>query len=257
MPQPNLWVSPVVPLGSEVALKSGSSTVRAMAPHVLVVDDDDAIRDMLGTALRYAGFETTVAVDGPDALAKIAATSPDVVVLDVLMPSLDGFEVCRRVRAHGERTPIIFLTARAASRDVLEGFGRGGDDYITKPFVLDELVARIRAVLHRSGRLRDERVLRCADLELHEDRHEVRRAGHRIDLSRTEFNLLRFLLANAGIVLSKQQILDRVWRYDFGGDGHVVETYMSALRRRLDVGGGPQLIHTIRGVGYTLRSPEE
>ena len=228
-----------------------------MAPHVLVVDDDDAIRDMLGTALRYAGFETSVAIDGPDALAKVPATSPDVVVLDVLMPGLDGFEVCRRLRAHGEDAPIIFLTARAASRDVLEGFGRGGDDYVTKPFVLEELVARIRAVLHRTGRVPDDGALRCADLELHEDRHEVRRAGRRVELSRTEFNLLRFLMANAGLVLSKQQILDRVWRYDFDGDGHVVETYISALRRRIDVGGGPGLIHTIRGVGYTLREPEE
>lgn len=228
-----------------------------MAPHVLVVDDDDAIRDMVGTALRYTGFETSVAIDGPDALAKIAARSPDVVVLDVLMPGLDGFEVCRRLRADGVRAPIIFLTARAASRHVLEGFARGGDDYITKPFVLDELVARIRALLHRAGHLRNDGVLRCADLELHEDRHEVRRAGRRVELSRTEFNLLRFLLANAGLVLSKQQILDRVWRYDFNGDGHVVETYVSALRRRIDVGGSPQLIHTIRGVGYTLRAPEE
>jgi two-component system OmpR family response regulator len=228
-----------------------------MAPHVLVVDDDDAIRDMLGTALRYAGFETTVAVDGLDALTKIPAASPDIVVLDVLMPRVDGFEVCRRLRAQGERTPIIFLTARAASRDVLQGFARGGDDYITKPFVLDELVARIRAMLHRSGRLEDDGVLRCADLELHERRHEVRRVGRRVDLSRTEFNLLRFLLANAGIVLSKQQILDRVWRYDFDGDGHVVETYISALRRRLDVEGAPPLIHTVRGVGYTLRAPGE
>src|SRR5918996_1304915 len=205
-----------------------------MAPHVLVVDDDDAIRDMLGTALRYAGFETTVAVDGLSALTSIPAASPDIVVLDVLMPSVDGFEVCRRLRAQGERTPIIFLTARASSRDVLHGFARGGDDYITKPFVLDELVARINAVLHRTGRLRGDGVLRCADPEWQEARHDVRRGGRRIELSRTEFNLLRYLLANAGVVLSKQQILDRVWRYDFGGDGHVVETYISALRRRLD-----------------------
>ncbi|MEV0288545.1 MULTISPECIES: response regulator transcription factor [unclassified Kribbella] len=228
-----------------------------MTAHVLVVDDDDAIRDMVGTALRYAGFETSVASDGSEALAKIGAGSPDVVVLDVLMPGLDGFEVCRRLRADGAGVPIIFVTARAASRDVLEGFGRGGDDYITKPFVLEELVARIRAVLHRAGRLRRDGRLRCADLELHEDRHEVRRAGRRVDLSRTEFNLLRYLLANAGLVLSKQQILERVWRYDFDGDGHVVETYISALRRRIDVGGSPPLIHTIRGVGYTLRAPED
>jgi len=178
-------------------------------------------------------------------------------VLDVLMPGLDGFEVCRRLRALGEHAPVIFLTARAASRDVLEGFDRGGDDYITKPFVLEELVARIHALLHRTGRLRHDGILRVEDLELHEDRHEVRRAGRRIELSRTEFNLLRYLMANAGLVLSKQQILERVWQYDFDGDGHVVETYISTLRRRIDVGGGPRLIHTIRGVGYTLRAPEE
>jgi len=227
-----------------------------MPPHVLVVDDDDDIRDLVGTALRYAGFETSVAIDGHDALAKAAESSPDLIVLDVLMPGLDGFEVCRRLRSHGDRAPIIFLTARASSRDVLHGFARGGDDYITKPFVLDELVARINAVLHRTGRLRGDGVLRCADLELHEDRHEVRRGGRRIELSRTEFNLLRYLVANAGVVLSKQQILDRVWRYDFAGDGHVVETYISSLRRRLDAGDSPTLIHTIRGVGYTLRAPE-
>lgn len=226
-----------------------------MAAHVLVVDDDDAIRDMVGTALRYSGFEVTVAADGRAALDALVQWSPDIVVLDVLMPGLDGFEVCRRLRAHGTTTPIIFLTARAASRDVLEGFAHGGDDYVTKPFVLDELVARIHAVLHRSGRVSDDRTLRCADVELDEERHEVRRSGRRIDLTPTEFNLLRYLLANAGRVLSKQQILDRVWRYDFDGDGHVVETYVSTLRRRLDVDGGLSLIHTIRGVGYTLRAP--
>jgi two-component system, OmpR family, response regulator len=227
-----------------------------MPAHVLIVDDDDAIRDVVGTALRYAGFETSAAVDGLDALARASESPPDLIVLDVLMPRLDGFEVCRRLRSQGDRAPIIFLTARTTSRDVLEGFRRGGDDYITKPFVLDELVARINAVLHRTGRLLGDGVLRCADLELHEDRHEVRRAGRRIELSRTEFNLLRYLLANAGTVLSKQQILDRVWRYDFGGDGHVVETYISGLRRRLGGDGAPPLIHTIRGVGYTLRGPE-
>lgn len=227
-----------------------------MAPHVLVVDDDDAIRDMVGTALRYAGFETTVAVDGRDALARLSETAPDLVVLDVLMPGIDGFEVCERLRNQGEATPIIFLTARAASRDVLEGFGRGGDDYITKPFVLDELVARIRAVLHRAGQLADDGIQRCGDLELDGDRHEVHRGGQRIDLSPTEFNLLRYLLTNAGRVLSKRQILDRVWRYDFDGDGHVVETYISALRRRVDAGRGPAMIHTVRGVGYTIRPPK-
>ncbi len=227
-----------------------------MAAHVLVVDDDDYIRDLVGTALRYAGFATSVAVDGRAALAQAAETTPDLIVLDVMMPGLDGLEVCRRLRAQGDSAPIIFLTARASSRDVLQGFARGGDDYITKPFVLDELVARINAVLHRTGRLRGDGALRCADLELYDDRHEVRRGGRRIELSRTEFNLLRYLLTNVGTVLSKEQILDRVWRYDFDGNGHVVETYISALRRRLDLGDSPPLIHTIRGVGYTLRAPE-
>ncbi|WP_018639055.1 response regulator [Parafrankia elaeagni] len=228
-----------------------------MRPRLLLVDDDDAIRDMVGTALRYAGFETTVAVDGRDALARLAEMTPDLIVLDVLMPGLDGLEVCRRLRGRGETTPIIFLTARASSRDVLEGFGRGGDDYVTKPFVLDELVARIRAVLHRAGSSTSGTSLTCADLVLHEERHEVRRAGQRIELSPTEFSLLRYLMTNQGRVLSKHQILDRVWNQDLDGDGHVVETYISTLRRRLDVGGDGPLIHTIRGVGYTLRPAGE
>jgi two-component system, OmpR family, response regulator len=227
-----------------------------MAARVLFVDDDDAIRDMAGTALRYAGFEVTVAADGRAALDAVARSAPDLVVLDVLMPSLDGYEVCRRLRAAGDATPVIFLTAKAASRDVLDGFGRGGDDYVTKPFVLDELVARIKAVLHRSGSSSGEGPLRCADVELDEARHEVRRAGRRVDLSPTEFNLLRYLLLNTGRVISKQQIIDRVWPDDPDRDGHVVETYISTLRRRLDRDGGPPLIHTIRRVGYTLRPPE-
>lgn len=234
----------------------GAIYCHAMAAHILLVDDDDAIRDMVGTALRYAGFDITVAVDGRDAMAKLAQSQPDLLVLDVLMPGIDGFEVCRRLRAQREDTPIIFMTARASSRDVLEGFARGGDDYLTKPFVIDELVARIRAVLNRSGRPDEDDTLRCADLELDDDRHEVRRSGQRIDLSPTEFNLLRYLLANAGRVLSKQQILDRVWSYDFDGDAHVVETYISSLRQRIDIAGASPLIHTIRGVGYTLRAPD-
>jgi len=234
----------------------GAIYCHAMGAHIMLVDDDDAIRDMVGTALRYAGFDITVAVDGRDAMGKLAQSPPDLLVLDVLMPGIDGFEVCRRLRAQREDTPIIFMTARASSRDVLEGFARGGDDYITKPFVIDELVARIRAVLNRSGRLGEDETLRCADLELDVDRHEVRRSGQRIDLSPTEFNLLRYLLANAGRVLSKQQILDRVWSYDFDGDAHVVETYISSLRQRIEVAGTSPLIHTIRGVGYTLRAPD-
>jgi two-component system, OmpR family, response regulator len=226
--------------------------------HVLVVDDDDYIRDMVGAALRYAGFATSLAVDGRDALAKVPDLVPDLVVLDVLMPGLDGFEVCRRLRAQGDATPVIFLTARAGSRDVLEGFAQGGDDYLTKPFVLDELVARIKAVLHRAGRGTDGGPLRVGDVELDDERHVVRRAGLTVDLSPTEFNLLRYFMTNADRVLSKQQILDRVWRYDFDGDGHVVETYVSALRRKLDAAqpGVAPLIKTVRGVGYVLRLEE-
>jgi two-component system, OmpR family, response regulator len=220
-------------------------------PTAHVVDDDEYIRDLVGTALRYAGFRTSAAIDGNDALAKVPDHGPDLVILDVLMPGIDGYEVCRRLRAQGDSTPIIFLTARAASRDVLEGFAHGGDDYVTKPFVLDELVARIRAVLHRSGVVAESSVVRCGDVELDDDTHTVRRGGTTVDLSPTEFNLLRYLMVNAGRVLSKQQILDRVWRYDFDGDGHVVETYISSLRRKID--GEPGLIRTVRGVGYTLR----
>ena len=227
-----------------------------MAGRVLFVDDDDAIRDMAGTALRYAGFEVAVAADGRAALDTLAQFAPDLVVLDVLMPGLDGFEACRRLRATGDRTPVIFLTAKAASRDVLVGFGHGGDDYVTKPFVLDELVARIKAVLHRSQRSSGDVPLRCADVELDEARHEVRRGGRRVELTPTEFKLLRYLLLNAGRVVSKQQILDRVWPDDPDRDGHVVETYMSTLRRQLDGTGTVPLIHTIRRVGYTLRPPE-
>lgn len=227
-----------------------------MGARILFIDDDDAIRDMAGTALRYAGFDVTVAGDGRAALAAVARSAPDLVVLDVLMPDLDGFEVCRRLRATGDATPVIFLTARASSRDVLEGFGRGGDDYVTKPFVLDELVARIKAVLQRAGRSSGEHRLRCADVELDESRHEVRRGGERLELSPTEFNLLRYLMLNTGRVLSKQQILDRVWSNDPDRDGHVVETYISSLRRQLDRDGGVPLIHTIRRVGYTIRPPE-
>lgn len=224
-------------------------------PCVLVVDDDDMIRDMLVTTLRYAGYETSAAADGGQALISMAQRSPDLVVLDVLMPVVDGFEVCRRLRAQGDDVPIVFLTARATTRDLLEGFARGGDDYIAKPFVLEELLARIRAVLHRSGRVGTPRDLRYDDVVIDEDAHLVRRGTRFVDLSPTEFNLLRYLLLNPGRVISKTQILDRVWRYDFAGDGHVVETYVSSLRRKLDEPGRASLIRTVRGVGYMLGDP--
>jgi len=220
--------------------------------HLLVVDDEDNLRSMLEAALRYEGFDVRAASSGRDALDEVETQSPDLIVLDVMMPDLDGFEVCRRLRNDGVRTPVLFLTARDATDDKVRGLTLGGDDYLVKPFSLDELVARITAVLRRSGLTRADAVLRCADLELDDEAHIVRRAGVEVPLSPTEYNLLRFLLANQGRVLSKPQILDHVWQYDFGGDGGVVETYIGYLRKKVDH-ADPRLIHTIRGVGYTMR----
>jgi two-component system OmpR family response regulator len=191
--------------------------------------------------------------NGRDALDAVTEQSPDLVVLDVMLPDLDGFEVCRRMRTAGNQTPVLFLTARDATEDKVRGLTLGGDDYLQKPFSLEELVARATAVLRRVGQSRDERVvLTCGDLVLDDDAHLVTRAGAEVALSPTEYNLLRYLLVNQGRVLSKAQILDHVWQYDFGGDGGVVETYIGYLRRKLD-STGPRLIHTIRGVGYVLR----
>ena len=179
---------------------------------------------------------------------------PDLIVLDVMLPDLDGFEVCRRLRSDGDRTPVLFLTARDATEDKVRGLTLGGDDYLVKPFSLEELVARITAVLRRAGvDRRRRRGSRCADLEMDDDAHRVTRGGAEVALSPTEYNLLRYLLVNQGRVVSKAQILDHVWQYDFGGDGGVVETYIGYLRRKLDT-AEPRLIHTIRGVGYTLRA---
>ena len=218
---------------------------------LLLADDDDNLRMMLEAALRHNGYEVTAVASGREVLAAVADASPDLIVLDVMMPDLDGFEVCRRLRAEGRRTPVVFLTARDATEDKVRGLTLGGDDYVVKPFSLDELVARTDAVLRRAGAQRDGAVLTCADLELDDDAHRVTRAGADVALSPTEFNLLRFLLSNQGRVLSKAQILDHVWNYDFGGDGGIVETYVGYLRRKL---GGDPLIHTIRGVGYVLRA---
>lgn len=223
--------------------------------HLLLVDDEDNLRSMLEAALRHNGFDVSSVANGRDALAAAVETKPDLIVLDVMLPDLDGFEVCRRLRAEGHLTPVLFLTAKDATEDRVRGLTLGGDDYLVKPFSLDELVARANAVLRRSGRAREqETVLRCADLELDDDAHRVTRAGNEVALSPTEFNLLRFLMQNQGRVLSKAQILDHVWQYDFGGDGGVVETYIGYLRRKVD-NIEPRLIHTIRGVGYTLRVP--
>ena len=229
-----------------------------MPGHLLIVDDEENLRSMLAAALRHHGFEVTAAGNGRDALALLRDVEPDLVVLDVMMPDLDGFEVCRRMRADGDRTPVVFLTARDDTEDKVRGLTLGGDDYLHKPFSLDELVARIDAVLRRTAESRravDATTVRyaVADLELDDDAHRVVRAGVEIPLSPTEYNLLRHLMANAGRVLSKAQILDHVWKYDFGGDGGVVETYIGYLRRKVDT-SEPKLIHTLRGVGYTLRA---
>jgi two-component system OmpR family response regulator len=221
---------------------------------VLVIDDEPAITDLLGTALRYMGFEVRTAGTGMAGLEAARDSAPDLVVLDVMLPDIDGFEVCRRLRESRDFVPVIFLTARDAEDDRVTGFIRGGDDYVTKPFSLQELTLRIGALLRRtkSGAEQDAR-LRYRDLEMDEDRHQVWRAGRTIELSPTEFRLLRYLLLNPERVLSKQQILDHVWQYDFNGEENVVETYISYLRRKVDK-VEPRLIQTVRGFGYVLRA---
>lgn len=222
------------------------------ATHLLVVDDEENLRSMLAAALAHHGFEVTTAADGREALGLVPTVRPDAILLDVMMPDLDGFEVCRRLRTEGDRTPVLFLTARDATEDKVRGLTLGGDDYLEKPFSLDELVARVHAVLRRTGADPTTNVLECADLVMDDDAHRVRRAGGDVSLSPTEYNLLHYLLVNQGRVVSKAQILDHVWKYDFGGDGGVVETYIGYLRRKIDH-VEPKLIHTIRGVGYSLR----
>jgi two-component system OmpR family response regulator len=226
------------------------------ASRVLVVDDEPNICALLSATLRLAGFDVRSADGGRSALAAVTEFEPDLVVLDVMMPDLDGFEVARRLRAMplGRDVPVLFLTARDAVADRISGLTVGADDYVTKPFSLEEVVLRIRAILRRCRTGTASEVLTFADLELDEDAHEVRRAGHLIDLSPTEFNLLRYLMLNAGRVVSKAQILDRVWSYDFGGDGRIVESYVYYLRKKIDC-WDPPLIHTVRGVGYALRLP--
>ena len=229
------------------------------AARVLVVDDEPNISALLSATLRLVEFEVRVVDSGHRALVAVEEFEPDLVVLDVMLPDLDGFDVAKRLRAAGSRVPVLFLTARDAVEDRISGLSAGADDYVTKPFSLEEVVLRIRAILRRSqpeleAPAPDPAVLSYADLELDEDAHEVRRAGRLIDLSPTEFNLLRYLLINAGRVVSKAQILDRVWKYDFGGDGRIVESYVYYLRRKIDK-TDPPLIHTVRGVGYALRLP--
>ncbi len=225
---------------------------------LLVVDDEPNILELLAASLRFASFEVHTAANGTTALRQAAAVDPDLVVLDVMMPGLDGFEVVRRMRQDGIQAPVLFLTARDAVEDRVHGLTLGADDYVTKPFSLEEVIARIRAILRRSGHGVPDSgaVLTVADIELDEDAHEVRRGGELIDLSPTEFKLLRYFLSNPGRVLSKAQILDHVWHYDFAGEAGVVESYVSYLRRKVDT-TEPRLLHTIRGVGYVLRPPRE
>jgi two-component system OmpR family response regulator len=217
-----------------------------------VVDDEENITFLLDSALRHFGFDVRVAANGRDAIAAVESFSPDVVLLDVMLPDLDGFEIVRRLRLDGTKVPVLFLTARDATEDKVRGLTLGGDDYVTKPFSLEEVVARIQVILRRQGTVTGSAQLSFADLELDDDAHVVRRGGQVIELSPTEYNLLRFLLVNAGRVLSRNQILDHVWQYDFGGHATVVETYISYLRKKIDK-LGPPLIQTVRGVGYSLR----
>jgi two-component system OmpR family response regulator len=229
--------------------------VASNGARVLVVDDEPNITELVAMALRYEGFTVQTATSGRDAVSAVAAFAPALVILDIMLPDIDGIEVLRRLVAQGRKVPIIFLTAKDATEDKVHGLTVGGDDYVTKPFSVEELVARVRVVLRRhAGGENGASRLALADLEVDEDAHEVRRSGQVIDLTPTEYRLLRYLLVNAGRVLTRAQILDHVWDYDFGGDASVLETYVSYLRRKVDR-FPPPLIQTVRGVGYVLRPP--
>lgn len=224
---------------------------------ILVVDDEPNITDLLTMALRYESFEVASAHTGGDAIEAADSFRPHLIVLDVMLPDTDGFAVARELGARGSRVPIVFLTARDSVEDKVRGLTGGGDDYVTKPFSLEELIARVRAILRRAGHdAQSAGRLVFSDLELDEETHEVWRGEAAVELTPTEFRLLHYFMLNPRRVLSKAQILDRIWNYDFGGDANVVETYVSYLRKKLD-GSGPALIHTVRGVGYCLRLPRE
>jgi two-component system, OmpR family, response regulator len=232
-------------------------------PQVLVVDDEPNIRELVQVALKFHGCSVTTAATGKDTLRYAEANRPDLIVLDVMLPDMDGFEVCRRLRAAGNEVPVIFLTARDTSSDTVTGLALGGDDYVTKPFSVEALVARVRAVLRRASRTTahddspdsDGEILRAGDVELDESRWTVHRAGIPVELSPTEFRLLAYLIRHQGRVLTRAQLLENVWGWDYAGESQIVETYVSYLRRKLDP-LGPPMIHTQRGVGYSLRPPE-
>ncbi|CAB4338779.1 unannotated protein [freshwater metagenome] len=236
---------------------SNAQDTTASTQRILVVDDENSISELIATSLKFVGFDVRTAATGAQALQIAEEFKPHALILDVMLPDQNGFEVCRQLRSEGHNVGVLFLTAKDSVEDKIAGLTIGGDDYVTKPFSLEELVARLRALLRRTGAtevLPDEEKIRFADLELDEATHEVRRAGNLIDLSPTEFLLLRYLMINADRVVSKAQILDHVWQYDFRGDMGIVETYVSYLRKKIDV-YEPALIHTVRGVGYRLRLP--
>jgi two-component system OmpR family response regulator len=227
----------------------------AEGSRVLVVDDEPNIVELISMALRFQGFNVETAASGQEAIAAVAAFKPHLIVLDVMLPDMDGFDVAGRLGAQRAGVPIIFLTARDSTEDKVRGLSGGGDDYMTKPFSLEELVARIRTILRRTGQASaDSGRLVFADLELDEESREVTRAGAPVELTATEYRLLRYLMLNPRRVLTRAQLLDHVWDYDFGGDGRVLETYISYLRKKLDR-EGPSLIRTVRGVGYSMQAP--
>jgi len=239
-----------LPSATMTPMPAGTDTHR-----ILVVDDEQNIADVIAMALRFQGFTVETAGTGADALAAVSSFRPHLMVLDVMLPDMEGFDVAERLGAQRADVPIIFLTARDATEDKIRGLTTGGDDYVTKPFSLEELVARIRTILRRTGAAApDSGRLVFEDLELDEETHEVVRAGTYVDLTATEFRLLRYLMLNPRRVMTRAQLLDHVWDYDFGGDGRVLETYISYLRKKLDA-HGPSLIQTVRGVGYALRPP--
>ncbi|SJM71718.1 response regulator transcription factor [Gulosibacter sp. 10] len=224
-------------------------------PKILVVDDEPNIRELLSTSLRFAGFMVRTVGNGAGAIAAVIDEEPDLIVLDVMLPDMSGFGVTKRLRASGYASPILFLTAKDTTDDKIEGLNAGGDDYVTKPFSLDEIVARIKAILRRTMHSEEEAVIRVGELTMDQDTHEVFINDEPIDLSPTEFKLLRYLMLNPNRVLSKAQILDHVWEYDFNGDAGIVESYISYLRRKLDAHTSESLIQTKRGFGYMLKLP--
>jgi two-component system response regulator MprA len=222
---------------------------------ILVVDDEPAVRDAVDRALRLEGYDTQLAADGLEALDALADRAPDALVLDMLMPHVDGLEVCRRLRAAGDRTPVLVLTARDGVPDRVRGLDAGADDYLVKPFALEELLARLRALLRRTASTDTDERLRHADLELDPNGHTVRRGRRALELTRTEFLLLELFLRHPRQVLTRSQIFERVWGYDFGPASNSLEVYVGYLRRKLEAGGEPRLLQTVRGVGYVLREP--